>query len=85
MIASVSIHPHALKHGISEDEIRYAWDNFVRSQQRTAPNEEQVVRIGYGRTTENAIQLIGIEGAGGILIIHALTPPQHSIIKELGL
>lgn len=85
MTESVFVHPHALKHGISEDEIRHAWNNFVRSQQRRAPNEEQVVRIGYGRTTETAIQMIGVAGVSGILIIHALTPPQRNVIKELGL
>ena len=85
MTKSVFVHPHALKHGIPEDEIRYAWINFVRSQQREVPNEEQIVRIGYGATIETAIQMIGVIGVDGVLIIHALTPPQRSIIKELGL
>lgn len=85
MIDSVFVHPHALKHGVAEDDVRHAWSNFVRSQQRSAPKEEQIVRIGYGLTTETAIQMIGVVGESGVLIIHAMTPPQESIIRELGL
>ena len=47
-MGDVFAHPHALKHGLSEDEILHAWANFVKSQQREAPGEDQCVRIGYG-------------------------------------
>lgn len=36
---------HALKHGLTESEILYAWNNYVRMQQRPAPNEEYVAAI----------------------------------------
>lgn len=81
----VFIHPHALIHGLSEDEIRAAWDNFVRSQQRTSPDEDECVRVGYGRETATAIQMIGVTKPFGTLIIHAMTPPQKSILMELGM
>ena len=40
---------HALKHGLSEEDIRYAWSNFVRKQYRGAPNEGEIVVVGYDR------------------------------------
>ena len=81
----VYVHKHALKHGLDEEEIVYAWSNFVRSQQRQTPKEDQIVRIGYGRKTSQAIQMIGILAPHGTLIIHAMCPVQESIKKELGL
>lgn len=80
---NVIVHPHALKHGLAADEILWAWSNFVRSQQRATPREHQCVRIGYGRTTRDAIQMIGIVKPFGTLIIHAMAPPQASILREL--
>lgn len=84
-VSDVFVHPHALKHGLSEDEILYAWSNFVRSQMRQAPQEDQCVRVGYGRHTPQAIQMVGIVRTFGVLIIHAMTPPQASILRELGI
>lgn len=81
----VFIHPHALKHGITEGEILRAWTNFVKSQYREIPNEDQCVRIGYGSRLPTAIQMIGIRKPFGVLIVHAMTPPQKSILKELGM
>lgn len=81
----VYIHPHALKHGLSEKEIRAAWANYVRSQYRSAPHEEECVRVGYGRETASPIQMIGVVKPFGTLIIHAMTPPQARVLKELGI
>lgn len=85
MKADVFVHPHALKHGLSEEEILAAWSNFVRSQQRRTPREDQCVRVGYGKTTPGAIQMVGIVKPFGTLIIHAMTPPQGSVLDELGI
>lgn len=84
-MADVYVHPHALKHGLSEEEIRYAWSNFVRSQFRHAPNEDQCVRIGFGAYTPTAIQMVGVVRPVGVLIVHAMTPPQKSVLAELGM
>lgn len=81
----VYVHPHALKHGLSESEILYAWSNFVKSQQRSTPHEDQIVRIGYGKTTSQGIQMIGVRKPAGTLIVHAMTPPQNAVLKELGI
>lgn len=81
----VFVHPHALAHGLSEEEILAAWSNFVRSQQRTSPKEDECVRVGYGVETPTAIQMIGVTKQFGVLIIHAMTPPQDSVLDELGI
>ncbi len=81
----VYVHPHALEHGLTEDEILRAWSNFVKSQQRKCPRNDQCVRIGYGRTSTDAIQMIGITKPYGTLIVHALTPPQTKTLDELGI
>ncbi|WP_139651426.1 hypothetical protein [Raoultibacter phocaeensis] len=81
----VYVHEHALKYGLDEDEIIYAWTNFVRSQQRRTPREDQIVRTGYGKKTARSIQMIGVAASYGTLIIHAMNPVQDSIRRELGL
>lgn len=81
----VFIHPHALKHGVAEAEILRAWTNFVKSQYRATPHEDQCVRIGYGSKLPTAIQMIGIRKPFGVSIVHAVTPPQKSVLKELGI
>ena len=85
MNEDVFVHPHALKHGLSESEILCAWSNFVRSQQRLTPREDQCVRIGYGKATQGAIQMVGVVKPFGTLIVHAMTPPQVSVLDELGI
>ena len=81
----IYVHPHALKHGLDEDEILYAWSNYIKSQQRSTPHEEEIVRVGYGKLTPSAIQMIGVQSTYGILIIHAMTPPPSSVLDELGI
>lgn len=81
----IYVHPHALAHGLPEDEILTAWSNFVRSQQRSTPKEGQCVRIGYGAKTPTAIQMNGVVKPFATLIIHAMTPPQGSVMDELGI
>jgi hypothetical protein len=41
--------------------------------------------IGYGRQAPQAIQIIAVVKPFGTLVIHAPTPPQQSILKELGM
>ena len=40
------IDEHALKHGVSPEDIACAWGNFVRKQYRGAPDEGEVVAVG---------------------------------------
>ena len=84
-MSDLFVHPHALTHGLAEEEIRYAWSNYIASQQREAPREEHCVRIGYGAKTPTAIQMIGVVKPHGTLAIHAMTPSQASILDEVGI
>lgn len=77
------IHPHALKHGISETEIHEAWSNYVAKRYRDSPNEGQVVCVGYSSCRPREIQLIGIQKDFGILIYHAMSPAQDKVLREL--
>lgn len=36
----VFIHEHALKHGVSQEEILDAWNNFVAMRHREMPKED---------------------------------------------
>ena len=75
------IHEHALKHGMSEDDIRYAWDNFVKTQPR---GEDFEVRIGFDADGKE-VGMVGAKLADGdVLVIHAKSPAISSIKKELG-
>ena len=74
---------HALKHGLTEDEIVYAWGNFIKMQRRKTPNENQVAAIGYDRRGR-LIQMVATEIPNGVLIYHALTPPTAKVLIELG-
>ena len=80
----VVVHSHALKHGISESDILYAWENFIAKQRRTAPREEEIVAIGT--TPDGAlVQLIGKDLGCVHLIFHAMVPPSEKVLRELGL
>ena len=81
----IFIHEHAFKHGITEVEIREAWNNFVAMRHREMPKEDQIVAVGFCAKRKKAIQMIAIDRGDAILIYHAMTPPQKSVIKELGL
>lgn len=80
----IMIHTHALKHGVSEEDIRFAWEHFIRQRYRDVPNNEQVVAVGVGHNGE-FIQMIGVLESDAILIYHALTPPTGKVLRELGL
>ena len=75
------IHNHALEHGLSEDDIRCAWENFVKMRPRGKDFE---VRIGF----DSSGREIGMVGAlltdGDVLVIHAKSPAIPSIKRELG-
>lgn len=80
----VVVHPHALKHGISEEDVLYAWNNFVRKQRRSSPREDEIVVIGATKDGR-LIQLVGKDLGLVHLIFHALIPPSEKVMKEVGL
>lgn len=80
----VVVHPHALKHGLSEERILEAWSRFFRKRHRKAPNSDQIVAVGVD-AKGRLIQLIGVVKPFGVMIYHALTPPTENVLLELGL
>lgn len=81
---NIYIHPHALKHGLAERDICYAWENFVRKQHRKSPEEDKVLTVGYD-TFGRLIQMVGRDTELGVLVYHAMTPPTKNVLRELGL
>lgn len=65
--SDVFVHSHALKHGLTEQQIIFAWNNFVASQPRSAPDEDKVLRIGYDRNG-TLIQMVARQADLGVLV-----------------
>lgn len=75
------VHEHALAHGLSEEDIRRAWDNFAKRRPRGTDFE---VRIGFDADNRELGMVGATLGNGDVLIIHAKSPAIPSIKKELG-
>lgn len=41
----IVVHDHALKHGLTEEDVLYAWNNFVRKQRRKVPWEDEYLLL----------------------------------------
>ncbi len=80
----IDVAEHALKHGLTESEILYAWENFLRKQHRQTPNEDVVVAVGVTQSGD-LIQMVAIDKPWGTLIYHALKPPTMKVLIELGM
>lgn len=80
----VRVHSHALKHGLDEENVIYAWRNYWRMRNRDIPRTDQIIAIGFDRKGR-LIQMVGVMKSDGILVYHALTPPTESFMRELGL
>ncbi|MCL2807068.1 MAG: hypothetical protein FWD27_02730 [Coriobacteriia bacterium] len=81
---AIEVHPNAVKHGLTKEDVIYAWGNFIRKQRRALPNIDQMVAIGFDRKG-NFIELIAIDKPFGVLIYHVKVPPTEKILKELGM
>jgi hypothetical protein len=75
---------HALKHGLTERQIRYAWGHYLAMQHRRAPAEDEVIAIGHEQRGR-LVQLVAIERKRAIIIYHAMSPPTRRMLAELGL
>lgn len=80
----VEVDSHALKHGLTEPEIRYAWENYLRKQRRSAPDEDRIIAIG-ATPDGSIVQMVAVVGDAGALIYHAMKPPTKGFLRELGL
>ncbi len=79
----IQVHPHALKHGLSEETILEAWDRSIRMRHRREPNCGQIASIGVDRKGR-LIEMVAAERPYGVLIYHAVTPPTDKLLMELG-
>ncbi len=79
------IHPHAFKHGISEEDIRHAWSNgFAWARRDRDDGKVEYVLVGMD-THGRLIELIARSSEVGYIAFHALTPPTEKVLRELGL
>ena len=81
---SVIVAEHALKHGLTEEEILHAWENYVKMQQRPAPEEEYVAAVDCTQKGD-MVQMVAMIVENGYPIIHAMAPPTTKVLKELGM
>ena len=77
----IIIHNHALSHGLTKQDIAYAWGNFIKMQPR---GNEFEVRIGFDAQGRDIGMVAAKLGDGDVLIIHAKHPAISSIKRELG-
>ncbi|GEM_PF-498677 len=82
----VVVDPHALKHGLSEEEVRHAWCTPIACRQRGGECDPPTwVAIGVlpdGRMAE----LVALEDSQGRWhVFHAMVPPTKKFRWELGM
>ena len=80
----LEIDVHALKHGLTPEEIAYAWTHTIAKQRRTAPDDDRTVAVGYD-PAGRFVQMVSVDKPFGTLIIHAMEPPTLNVLIELGL
>lgn len=75
------VHPNALKHGLTTEQVQSAWENYLVGAVRV-PGELEV-RIGL--TSEGReVELVGsLLADGNWLIFHAMTPPTKKVRTEI--
>ena len=79
----VVVHPCVMERHpeLSEDDVREAWEGYVRMARR---DNGQVVALGFdGRG--RAIEMVAKGMGGDYLIYHAITPPTINALRELGM
>lgn len=77
----IEVHPHALVHGLSKEDVRYAWEHYAIGAVRVPLERE--VRIGFDQHARE-IEMVGVLlGNGSWLVIHAMTPPTRRMRTEI--
>ena len=80
----IRVLPHALKHGIDEESVAYAWQSSIRCRQRNGTDGPAIwIAIGVlpdGRMAE----LAAFQDEDAYwCVFHAKAPPTKKFIKEL--
>lgn len=77
----VQVHPHALKHGLSPQEVADAWENYLVGAVRV-PGELEV-RIGLDADGREIELVGGLQADGSWLVFHAMRPPTKRTLSEI--
>ena len=68
----------------SKEDAAHAWYHCIKSMPRLAPHRDEHVAIGYD-ARGRLLEVIAIRNNNGDwLVIHAQTPPQERVKRELG-
>ena len=80
------VHPHAYIHGLSEDDIRSAWENAFEWIRRDLDNGGiDYLLVGpdrRGRLVEMVARYCS--EVEGYIVFHAMTPPTKKVLREIG-
>lgn len=82
----VKIIQHALRHGLTERALIYAWNSPIRCRQRNG-TDDPPIWIAIGMLPDGRlVELVAFQDKAGYWnVFHAMTPPTKKFIKELGL
>lgn len=82
----VRVHPHALTHGLSAEEVSYAWEHALRMRERHG-TDDPPLWIAVGPLPDGRIaEMVGfLDVTGTWCVFHAMTPPTKKFLDELGL
>lgn len=79
----VIVHPCVIgRHPeLDEQDVREAWECYVRMARRS---NDQVIAIGFDGKGR-AVEMVAKEAGGDYLVYHAMTPPTVNALRELGM
>jgi hypothetical protein len=85
VVGMVRVHDHALKHGLSAEEVEFAWNHIIRCVQRHGTDDPPLwIAIGI-LSDSRFVELIGFQDIEGVwCVFHAMVPPTKKFKKELG-
>jgi len=76
--------PHALKHGLTEHEVAYAWQSPLRCRQRHGTDDPTIwIAIGILPDGRFAELVAFLDEDAYWCVFHAKTPPTKKFFKEL--
>lgn len=83
----IAIHPHVLKHGLTETDIICAWNSAFAWFRRDLENGGiDYVLVGLdGRSRLMELIARCCSDRDGYIIYHALVPPTRKVLREIGI
>lgn len=84
-MAELAIHENALKHGLAESDVKHAWNNALQCATRIR-DDGQIDQPAAGFSPGGkAVEMVGREKGGILLVFHAMTPITDKFMSELKL